>query len=255
MIDLLYANNAAGTLAAPLTNTATALTLNVGQAALFPNPSPPFTFFATITDAATQTLKEIVLVTAVSGNIFSITRGQDGTSAQSWNTGDIISQNVVAAELNGFQSAVNGVFTTVPIRPSSTLGIVGTTTNDNANAGSLGEYLSVTGPLMPITSSTVTNVTSMSLSAGDWDTQGVCYFQPGSPSSQVTLGVSLSSATLPSFTDLTSIQSTLGIFDYILNSPVVRIAIPTTQTLYLVGLSLFTGTSQVRGFLRARRVR
>jgi hypothetical protein len=102
----LYENNAAGTLAAPITNSATSLTLSPGQAALFPNPTAPDTFFATLTDAATETLIEIVLVTAVSGNVMSITRGQDGSTAQSWNTGDILSQRVVAAELRQWQGIV-----------------------------------------------------------------------------------------------------------------------------------------------------
>ena len=102
----LYENNAAGTLAAPITNAATALTLNAGQAALFPNPVAPDTFFATLTDAATETLIEIVLVTAVSGNVMQITRAQDGTTAQSWNAGDILSQRVVAAELRQWQGIV-----------------------------------------------------------------------------------------------------------------------------------------------------
>ena len=102
----LYENNAAGTLASGITNSATSLTLNAGQAALFPNPVAPDTFFATLTDAATETLIEIVSVTAVSGNVMSIVRAQDGTSAQSWNAGDILSQRVTAAELRQWQGIV-----------------------------------------------------------------------------------------------------------------------------------------------------
>lgn len=102
----LYENNAAGTLASGISNSATSLTLNVGQAALFPNPVAPDTFFATLTDAATQTLIEIVSVTAVVGNIMTIVRAQDGTSALSWNAGDILSQRTVAAELRQWQGIV-----------------------------------------------------------------------------------------------------------------------------------------------------
>lgn len=106
MTSLLYANNAVGTLASAITNSATSLTLNAGQAALFPNPGAGQAFYGTLTDAATQTLKEIVLATSVSGNIVSITRAQDGTSARSWNAGDIFEQCTVAAELRAF--AANG---------------------------------------------------------------------------------------------------------------------------------------------------
>lgn len=102
----LYSNNAAGTLAAGITSTATSLTLNAGQAAAFPSPTSPDDFYATITDAATQSLIEIVLVTQVAGNSFTITRAQDGTTARSWNAGDIVSQRVVAAELRQWQGVV-----------------------------------------------------------------------------------------------------------------------------------------------------
>src|SRR6202453_486899 len=115
MTNLLYANNAVGTLAAPITNASPTITLNAGQAAKFPNPNAPDVFYATLTDAATQTLKEIVQVTAVAGNIFSVVRAQDGTAALSWNTGDFIEQCVVALELRAFQNAANGNFTGVTV--------------------------------------------------------------------------------------------------------------------------------------------
>lgn len=131
---LLYANNAAGTLAAGISNAATAVTLNPGQAALFPAPVAPDTFYATFTDAATQTIKEIVLVTTVAGNIFSITRAQDGTSALSWNAGDIISQNTVAAELRGFLTATSTPFpgTVLGVRAFSSTQVYTPTTGTNA---------------------------------------------------------------------------------------------------------------------------
>jgi microcystin-dependent protein len=97
-MTLLYANNAAGTLAAAVAVGDTSLTLNAGQAAVFPIPTTTDSFYATITDALTQSCIEIVLVTAVNGNVFSVTRAQDGTTARSWNENDIISQRIVAAE-------------------------------------------------------------------------------------------------------------------------------------------------------------
>ncbi|MEX3926183.1 hypothetical protein AB4Y36_19440 [Paraburkholderia sp. BR10936] len=98
-MSYLFANNAAGSLAAGITSGATSLTLNTGQAAAFPNPTAPDVFYATITDAATQTQIEIVLVTQVSGSVFQITRAQDGTSALSWNAGDIVSMRATAGQL------------------------------------------------------------------------------------------------------------------------------------------------------------
>ncbi|EKS9794824.1 MULTISPECIES: hypothetical protein [Burkholderia] len=105
-MTLLYANNAAGTLAAGISSAATSLALNAGQAGLFPAPVAPDSFYATITDAATRTIIEIVLVTQVAGNVFTIQRGQDGTSARAWSAGDIVSQRTVAAELRQFNGVV-----------------------------------------------------------------------------------------------------------------------------------------------------
>lgn len=105
-MSLLFTNNALGTLASPITSVAASLTLNTGQAAAFPNPTSPDIFYATLTDAATQTLIEIVQVTAVSGNVFAINRAQDGTTALSWLAGDFISHRVVALELRLLNSVV-----------------------------------------------------------------------------------------------------------------------------------------------------
>ncbi|KVH29603.1 hypothetical protein [Burkholderia cepacia] len=105
-MTLLYANNAAGTLAAGISSTATSLALNAGQAGLFPAPIAPDAFYATITDAATRTIIEIVLVTQVAGNVFTIQRGQDGTSPRAWSAGDIVSQRTIAAELRQFNGIV-----------------------------------------------------------------------------------------------------------------------------------------------------
>jgi len=148
-MTFLYENNAAGTLAAPITNSATALTLNSGQAALFPNPVAPDTFYATLTDAATETLIEIVLVTAVSGNVMQITRGQDGTTAQSWSAGDILSQRVVAAELRQWQGIVpiggiimwSGAATAIPENWALCNGTAGTPNlQNNFVVGAGGSY-------------------------------------------------------------------------------------------------------------------
>lgn len=142
-MTLLYANNAIGTLAAPITNVAASITLGAGQAAKFPNPSAPDVFYATLTDAATQSLKEIVQVTAVAGNVFSVVRAQDGTTAQSWNTGDIIEQCTIALELRGFQSAANGAFTNIAVSGTIT-GIPGRLLNIQTFAAN-GTYTPTSG--------------------------------------------------------------------------------------------------------------
>jgi hypothetical protein len=105
MIEI-FSNNAQTTLATSLPASgagSTTVQVASGTGALFPVPgtvSLPVgatSFFRmSLTDAATQTKHEIVYVTAASGDTFTVVRGQDGTSAQAWDAGDICGQFVVA---------------------------------------------------------------------------------------------------------------------------------------------------------------
>ena len=56
---------------------------------------------ATFLDASTQQTKEIVLVTARTGDVITIVRGQQGTTARAWNAGDIAAQLVTAGDSSG----------------------------------------------------------------------------------------------------------------------------------------------------------
>lgn len=262
MANILYANNAAGTLSAAITNVATSLTLNAGQGAAFPSPTAPQVFYATLTDAATQSLIEIVQVTAVSGDQFSIVRAQDGTSALSWNAGDIVSLRAIRLEFNGFENAAEGNFAAqnVSITPSTTLGIVGTITGNNANAGRVGEFAIVLGSAT-IVSATPNNTASLLLSAGDWDVQGTVTTNPagGAIPSYRACGLSLTSATFgPSNNGqsngyaYTSSSSTAEV----ITTPVFRVNVSTATTIFLVTQVNYTpGTMSTLGFIRARRVR
>jgi hypothetical protein len=95
---MLFANNAATTLAANISNVASSLTVAAGTGSLFPNPTAGQYFFMTLANTAGTV--EIVKVTARSTDVFTITRGQDNTSAVSWTAGDKVEQRVVAADFN-----------------------------------------------------------------------------------------------------------------------------------------------------------
>jgi hypothetical protein len=260
MANLLYANNAVGTLASGITNVATSLTLNAGQAALFPNPSAPQVFYVTLTDAATQTLIEIVQVTAVSGNIFSIVRAQDGTTALSWNAGDIVSQRTIRLELQGFENAAEGLFGStgqnVIISPSTTLGIKGTTLADNANAGSVGEYLLISqNPIATLSGSGAQAVvTALVLTPGDWDVSGDISWQMTAAVTTVTGGIGTTGGEeAGKQTVLPASGQTFMSAPY----PTCRysVAANTTVTLYASAFFSGGGGAVAGGSIRARRVR
>lgn len=96
----LFTNNAATTLASGILSGATSLTVATGTGALFPNPTAGEYFYCTLANNAGTV--EIVKVTARSTDTFTITRGQDGTSAVAWNTGDKVELRLVRATLNNF---------------------------------------------------------------------------------------------------------------------------------------------------------
>ena len=116
-MSFLFANNANSTLAAPISSTATSLSVAAGAGSNFPNPTGGATFSATLVDKATGLLREIVYVTAVSSDTFTtVARGQEGTTAVSWNAGDYVQNLVTNGALSAFvqsdsvQAKVNPIY-------------------------------------------------------------------------------------------------------------------------------------------------
>jgi microcystin-dependent protein len=109
-MTILFANDASTTISGAITNTATAVSLATGSGSLFPNPTGGDYYVATFIDEATGLLKEIVHVTAMSGDVATIVRGQEGTTALNWAAGDFFANQITAGTAAAFlQSAVGGV--------------------------------------------------------------------------------------------------------------------------------------------------
>lgn len=87
MIEL-YSNNAVTTLAGAISNVSVTVQLAPGSGALFPNPSSGQFFRMTLTDALTGLIREITYCTARSGDVCTVTRGQEGTTANAYLAGD-----------------------------------------------------------------------------------------------------------------------------------------------------------------------
>ena len=156
--------------------------------------------------------------------------------------------------------------------PVASAAVVGTRTNDNAAPGNIGEFVTSSvpsGSAVQLTSTTPTNVTSISLTAGDWDLEGVVDYALASSTSITTLiaGVSLTSATLapqtgggglgtdPTASYMTAAQVP-GNGNMSLETSTVRLSIAATTTVFLVASATFTVlTCFAFGTIRARRVR
>tara|TARA_R110000822_G_scaffold31495_3_gene91156 strand:+ start:76 stop:1086 length:1011 start_codon:yes stop_codon:yes gene_type:complete len=120
MAQALVKNNAYSTLAADLTSSATSLTVATGQGSRFPVVADGNFFFATLVDSANNL--EIVKVVATATDVFTINRGQDGTSGLAYVIGDRIELRPTAALFND-KLSVGGGATTGPITvPASATG-------------------------------------------------------------------------------------------------------------------------------------
>lgn len=148
----------------------------------------------------------------------------------------------------------------------TTGGIVGTTTNDNVTAGDVGEFVSsiiASGTPVSLTNATGANVTSISLTAGDWDVWGNVAFD-GQNTTTVSLQagwVSTTSATLPDLSLAAAVNYVVGTTVYAVSdvgfcAPQRRFSLSGTTTIYLSVYSLFAiGTSNAYGAIYARRRR
>ena len=147
---------------------------------------------------------------------------------------------------------------------SQTAGIIGTTTNNNANAGSVGESFLATqarSAFTAITTATATDIASITLTAGDWDVWGAIGFVGAATTQATALQGSINSvsATLNGLNYYNAFQtfpSRVVTGDNSMAVPTRRISLAGTTTIYLVGQATFTVAGLFTyGFIQARRVR
>jgi microcystin-dependent protein len=89
MAVIIAANNASTTIANSISSTNTTITLATGTGAAFPSPTGDQAFKLSLTDAVTRLQHEITLCTSRTGDVCTVLRGQEGTTAQAWSAGDI----------------------------------------------------------------------------------------------------------------------------------------------------------------------
>ena len=141
----------------------------------------------------------------------------------------------------------------------STQGIVGTTTNDNASAGYAGE-IAESSATVNLTSNVYTDITLITLTAGDWDVYGNMLYASSANTTTLFGGwTTQTSASYPgnSFSAILSFSSGTP-----MNSgqafavPYRRYSLSATTTIYLTGVAIFSsGTGSVEGRIYARRAR
>lgn len=141
-------------------------------------------------------------------------------------------------------------------------GILGKTNGSNADAGDVGEFVSsavAIGSAVALSNATTTNITSIPLTAGDWDIEGnVNYNATGATTTGMISGISGTSATMPS--DGSEVYNGMQamLLNFVAGSalPRKRINITSPTTVYLVARPTFSaGTMSAFGSITARRPR
>ena len=145
-------------------------------------------------------------------------------------------------------------------------GIAGTGTNDAATTGNIGEFVSsviAVGSAVALTTATPANVTSISLTAGDWDVWGALGITGNVATTLASVqgSLSLTSATLLTVPGAYSadvpVAAALATLTQ-LHYPIAgtRLSIAATTTVYLVAQVAFAvNTCSAFGIIQARRVR
>lgn len=143
----------------------------------------------------------------------------------------------------------------------------GTNTNNNASAGYIGEYVeSVLSSVSEITltAGTPTNITSISLTAGDWDVWGVGLYESNATTTATSINAWLSStsATIPSINlcvrgvwqQISALVPNGGYLS--VDAPKQRFILSATTTVYLsTQVNFGVANMFAFGAIRARRRR
>lgn len=106
-MSILFANNVFGKLQAGITDIQLTLTLQSGDGANFPSPTGGDYFFLTVVDASAN--REIMKCTSRTGDVLTITRGEDNSSSQAFLAGDVVEMRVNAGILDDLQTQIDDI--------------------------------------------------------------------------------------------------------------------------------------------------
>jgi hypothetical protein len=171
-----------------------------------------------------------------------------------WTIANAAASGIPILSMTGSDSNIIGY---LQGKGTGTIAIKGSSTNDSAAAGYVGEYISsqiLFASAVSISNGVAKNVTSISLTAGDWDVSGQVSILPSVAAQAVSCAINTTSATLPDF----SIYSNIGATVVSAGVTIVtqRISLSATTTVYLVALASFaSGTATACGLIGARRAR
>lgn len=180
--------------------------------------------------------------------------------ANVWSWTNSLSKDVLKLDLKNNTVSILGTLTVSNIFATNLTPI--TVTSDNAPSGGLGEFVNslvAIGSAISLSTANVSNVTSISLTAGDWDVEGNVNFSAASATVTGTqAGISVTTITMPvdGSEVYSGVQVTILSEKDSITLPRKRISIAATTTVYLEAKATFSaGTVTAFGQINARRVR
>lgn len=200
-----------------------------------------------------------------------LTSAGGGSSAMTWSSGLVTSlTGDVTGTASGASIATTAAATQaniVTLSKSTGVAVHGSNTNDAASAGYVGELINANvarSSFISLSANTAANITSISLTAGDWDIRGAGGVRTQNTMTQINVALNTTSASLGTGDSYANFGSGLGVMvntgiailaanDYTLALPTSRVSLSSTTTIYLV---MQTDTAQhAYGYVEARRVR
>lgn len=179
--------------------------------------------------------------------------------------GALASSGITGAAASGANADITSMTAVTSISATGGTAVKGTNTNDNAAAGMVGEYIESVvdeASAISLTTINVVNVTSISLTPGDWDVSACVQFLCGATTNITELrgSISLTSNTQ----DLTrgrlfEVKTAPHVpvsVRHGIAGPTLRFSLASTTTIYLIAQGVFTvSTLSVYGIISARRAR
>ena len=187
-----------------------------------------------------------ILLTGGSGFNYYETKTRSGTD----------SSQTLGISVSGSTSPIWTV-PSIAFNPT-TQGIVGTTVADNASSGYVGEFISSvvsSGSAVSIPDDTDVDVTSIALTAGDWDIHGNVYFIDAGNFIRGVAWCSTTSSSMPDKSLTNQIAIAANTSEQGISTPYLRVNVSSPTTVYLSCHAVFSSTMGVCGGIYARRVR
>lgn len=206
-----------------------------------------------------------VIQTNIDGAVIGPASAIDATPAVFDGTSGKLVKNITFASFLDSRTLNNPTITGI-LTPVSTNGIKGTATNDDANAGSIGEVLAASiasAAAVTLTTLTAKTVISLALTAGDWDIDGsISYTGDTGTTVSFLQGVfsnatdSLAGVIGAILSDARQGATEFSVVDYCAVVPPVRLKLAAGATIYLLARAQFAvGACKAYGSIKARRAR